>query len=452
MTQPVAVDGGVVVVLRLERRVRQNHPVNEDEVTAWEEIHRGHRGLTWDLWSAPIGYSTALSPRGQRVMQEAVASIADFLGEDWLERFLRPRSAAGNDDHLPLMSFSWWPGNGASHVYVRLLAFAARIRLFAGAEGIAQVRRAMRSDVGHFAHAHLQLEVGALALRDGWHVRFEPKVDSRQHGRADVALTRAGEAMLVETKGFRLDKHTAADLKFTDLIHNRVLALEMTEQVSFSGELGIGDDLTELEGWLQNLSTAARRVSQTGVPAELDAPFGGTMHVRPGRPPERSGYSLPIRRGDEWLRLRAAIRSKADQGRSDLPLWLRFDETSEFWNLSAPPGPAHVHWLAELARQVQLVMADFDNLAGLVLSGLPGASTAHDVEMGLLGSRAVLMGRRTGPAFWRESLLIPASQNASAEQLLYWLNWYRDEHSWLAWALQQLDLPPLEELFADRAL
>jgi hypothetical protein len=266
--------------------------VNKDEVAAWEEIHCGQGALTWDLWSAPIGHSTILSPAGQHVAQEAVGSIADFLGADWLQRFLRPRSSAGTDDRLPLMSFSWWPGNDVSHVYVRLLAFATRIRLFAGAEGIAQVRRDMRSDVGHFAHAHLQLEVGALALRDGWHVRFEPKVTSREHGRADLALTRSGEAMLVETKGFRLDKHTVADLAFTDRIGNTVRFLEMTEQVSFSGELGIGDDLAELEGWLQDLSTAASQVGKSGVAVEVDVPFGGT-DARQSRTANRRFRILP---------------------------------------------------------------------------------------------------------------------------------------------------------------
>jgi hypothetical protein len=48
---------------------------------------------------------------------------------------------------------------------------------------------------------------------------------------------------------------------------------------------------------------------------------------------------------------------------------------------------------------------------------------------------------------YRESLIARGPQSQFDHQLKYWMDWYKNESSWLAWAHQQLGLPNLELIF-----
>lgn len=421
--------------------------MNAQSLSGWHAVEAGEQPLSWQLWASDVDRSTTLTPKGRDVVGHAIDIIAGFLGTDWLHRFLPPKPHTARDAGLPLMDPTWWPANDVHHVHSRLLTFAARLELLRPCPGFAQVRRDMRADLGHFAHGVLQFEAGALALRDGWSVTLEPKVTSRDEGRADLRIERSGTAMLIEVRRFLLDKHATRDLRYTQRLHTALLHLEMTYNVHVAGDLDSCDDPDELQTWIDELTHTARVVTESGRSQPCPAPFGGTLTIHPGLPPNGTSHSMQVRHGDERLRIESAITKKATQGASDTELWLRFDETSEFWNLHVPPAPRAVPWLADLAERAQRVMRDHPHVAGLVLSAPPGLSPlCPTLEAGLISTGATLLDSTAGTTLRRHMLLVPRDPH-DAPTRTHWLDWYRTESDWLSWALEHLGRPPLTELF-----
>lgn len=120
----------------------------------------------------------------------ATAVLASALGQDWLEKF-RARSGT------PYLKFVLAP-----RLLPQLAAtveLAARLRLLAGSQGLADVRRQMRSQLepGVMGHANLQLEVAALERRRSGSVVME---SDRGPGnwKPDVVLSDTGTPIPVE--------------------------------------------------------------------------------------------------------------------------------------------------------------------------------------------------------------------------------------------------------------
>ncbi len=421
-------------------------PVEPEEVEAWLAIERGEAQLTWDLWSAPVGRSNALTDVGKRAVRAAVDTLAEYLGEDWLARFL-PNGTRSSSSGLPLMSWHWWPTNDVPHVYARLLELGSRLRLLQGVSGIADLRRNMRRDLGQFAHSLLQLEVGGLAMRAGWGVTFEPGVGN-VGGRTDLLLVKDDDAMLVEVKGFLLDQQSSEDLTFSRRVSMALLGIESREQVTFDGEIEPGIEDDKLAAWLEELARLAADVARSGLLIETTPPSGGRLVIQPGCPTTGAGHSTTIRHGDEWRRITTALKAKAGQGRGDHPLWLRFDETSQFWALAVPPDYPRRRLHERLARGLSAELAGFEHVAGIVLSSAPTAGStvgAEDTWENLDGDATSLVCT-TQPPFWRESLVVAGPNKAAMRQRAEWSSWYATEGSWLDWALDRLGVPPLAEL------
>ena len=416
------------------------------EVEAWLAIERGEAQLSWDWWSAPVAHSNALTPAGKRAVRATVDTIAEYLGEDWLARFL-PDGTRSSSPGLPLMSWHWWPGNDVAHVYGRLLELGSRLRLLQGVSGIADLRRNMRRDLGHFAHSLLQLEVGGLAMRAGWRVTFEPCVDS-EGGRTDLLLVKDDDAMLVEAKGFLLDQRSREDLTFSRRVSMALLDIETREQVTFLGQIEPGLEDEKLAAWLEELAHLAAAVARSGLWIETTPPSGGRLVIQPGWPTPGAGHSTTIRHGDEWRRITTALKAKAEQGRGDNPLWLRFDETSQFWALAVPLNYPRRRLHERLARGLSAELASFDHVAGIVLSSTPTAGStvgAANTWENLDGNSTSLVCT-THPPFWRESIVVGGPNEAATRQRAEWSSWYAAEGSWLGWALDRLSVPPLAEL------
>lgn len=98
--------------------------VESEVVAAWLAIERGEAQLTWGLWSAPVEHSNALTDAGKQAVRATVDAVAEYLGEDWLARFL-PNGTRSSRSGLPLMSWHWWPSNDVPHVYAPIGAGVA---------------------------------------------------------------------------------------------------------------------------------------------------------------------------------------------------------------------------------------------------------------------------------------------------------------------------------------
>jgi hypothetical protein len=422
--------------------------VDADEVAAWRAIEAGETKLSWDVWSAGVERSAILTDSGKRVVREAVDVIAGFLGPDWLGRFLPVDQTKPAARALPLLSPDWWPTTNNRNVYERVLTLASRLRMLASTPGLASVRRSMSRDLGHFEHSLLQVEVASLALRDGWHVTFEPKPDPAGTRVTDLRLSKHGDSMLVEVKGFVLDDWVKTDLKLADTISVALLHLEVEHEVHFSGQLDSPRDMADVKRWLAELTDVVIAVARDKQPRESLPSFGGRMRVAPGPPPVGTQHTMPIRHRDEWGRISAQIEQKSEQGRGDEPLWLRFEETPQFWAL-AGMGEDRLGQIDALAAAIEQQMTSHDHVAGMLLSGPARALSTQVLRetFTLHGGPAAVLSCTTMPPFWRESLVVPGPHARATEQVGIWSNWYLDEGTWLVWALEHLNHPSLNALF-----
>ncbi|MCU4187337.1 hypothetical protein K6U06_23445 [Acidiferrimicrobium sp. IK] len=305
----------------------------------------------------------------------------------------------------------------------------------------------MRRDLGQFAHSLLQLEVGGLAMRAGWEVTFEPGV-GEEGSRTDLLLVRDDDAMLVEVKGFLLDQQSNQDLAFSRRVSMALMAIESREQVTFNGEIEPGIEDDKLDEWIEELALLAADVARSGLVIETAPPSGGRLVIQPGWPTTGAGHSTTIRHGDEWRRITTALKAKAEQGRGEHPLWLRFDETLQFWALAVPPDYPRRRLHERLARGLSAELAAFAHVAGIVLSSAPTAGStvgAEDTWQNLDGN-ATSVVCTTQPPFWRESLVVGGPNEAATRQRAEWTSWYATEGSWLDWALDRLGLPPFAKL------
>ena len=420
-----------------------------DDIPEWQAIERGDAQLTWDLWSSQVERSNTLTKAGKQEVRKAVDAIAEYLGDDWLDKFLPRGSSPSPNAHLPLMSLEWWPSNDVPHVFSRILELGSRLSLLKGKSGLGDVRKMMRNDLGQFAHSLLQFEVGALALRAGWDVVFEPEVTAHGVRRTDLYLSRNDDSMLVEAKVFLLDKTTTEDLRFSDRISMEIHAIEMKEGVTFDGPIDPSIDEEALADWLGKLRSLAADAARTGLRLETTTPSGRRLVVSPGRPSAESILSTTIRHGDEWRRIVTAIKGKSNQGRGGDPLWLRFDETSHFWALFLPSDRPRRDIHEQLARCLASILMPFNHVAGLVLSRQPvvGSPGETDDTCHPLDGKATSLTRTTQAPFWRESLIVPGRHPSAQRHLAEWSRWYDDEARWLSWALDQRGQPPPAELF-----
>lgn len=411
----------------------------------WEALISGEAALDWEIWASPITHSRVLTPEGKTVLLDAVGTIIGFLDAGWLSKFAAADRRRATAARLPLLSPYWWPINDTVHVYWRILELAARLSSLRTSSGFAQVRKDMRGDLGHFAHGLLQLEVGALALRSGWTVRLEPV--PRPGAKTDLFLSRDVDSMYVEAKDFHLDAQAATNLDAARRVQDHFLGLTMQHHVYFEGDFDIGEDPDMVDEWLRHVAHMAADTAATQTARTGDAPGGGQLRIAPGMAHDGSGWSVPVRRGDEWRRIRSAIANKAEQGRGDAPLWLRFDETSQFWLLSARPEE-HLVWMRQLANGIAESLSGFPHVAGLVLSSAPASQVGSlNAETQLLDSRAIHLVVPVQPPFVRETLIVANPVGSAQDQAEAWLQWYREEGNWLSWALEAQGYPPLEKVF-----
>jgi hypothetical protein len=253
--------------------------------------------------------------------------------------------------------------------------------------------------------------------------------------------------LLVETKMFRLNERASNDLAVTDRVMSAIRHLEWNHDVQVTGELAPVEDTRTVERWIDELGPLASQAARLGITLDIDQPLG-RLRITPGAASAPGGeLSVPIRSGDEWLRIRSHIAKKAEQGRGPLPLWLRFDQTPEFWSLSAQPGLPHREWLDGLARAIEGELDTQDHVAGVVLSAPPFgvADGGQDTDLNV-GQRSLVLGRNVAPLDWRETLIVPATADIPIAPLA---TWYQKERRWLPWALDYLGLPPLPAIFVE---
>jgi hypothetical protein len=130
---------------------------------------------------------------------------------------------------------------GPAHVVAagNLLDLALRYHVLAGAPGIGKVRNEVRSDLRDERrwHSALQLEVGALATREGFTVVLEAR-SSASAAPSDVVMRRDGQELRVETFAVLRDQRAQEATAYWDRFSAQTLQISGEFNVGISGDTG----------------------------------------------------------------------------------------------------------------------------------------------------------------------------------------------------------------------
>lgn len=190
----------------------------------------------------------------------ALGQLENLMGPDWLERYY------DHTGHVPAEV-----NLGGAHVAAtgHLLDLALRYFVLTGAPGLDVVRGEMRGDVRDERrwHSALQLEVAALAARDGFTVALEAASPASARP-SDVTLISDGRELRVETFLLLPDEGTQEATAFWDKFSQDTLWIGGEFYVGISGDIGrrvSGADYQEL---LRQIRVAAGQAGATRQPVE----------------------------------------------------------------------------------------------------------------------------------------------------------------------------------------
>lgn len=399
---------------------------------------------TWESWRQPITDAACLTQAGRAAVLQATRVIEKFLGPDWLERSVTKGA--------PLFGMDTFPGNRIPSVYARLLDIAAHMTLLRSAQGMSQLRKSLRSnpETINWRHGLLQLEVAGLALRGGRDIEFEPR--HKVQGSADVRLTeRTGQQIVVETVVMGTDLR----YRLTSRAMNALTEIELRYGVSFAGETGRiefeegdleGSAGRWTEGWADALTAAAAEVRETRVTVPVIGPTGGEIRISPGFESRQGTLTGPDLTSQVISRIQARIADKARAVGAFDRVWIRLDDIGPLFYLTPWANAPLGEKLASIEPILAAILSPYPAIAGLILSNgwawlVPGIrEERHSSSDGAVAIRRVIAIQ-----CYRETF-VKARDERAAGELAEIDGWYSGEATWLQWALDKLELPPLQDL------
>lgn len=385
--------------------------------------------------------SSQRSGAWRRVGEWALDKLSEQLGEHW------PASVWAKYSRLPGgLAFA------STHTvaYAELVELALRMELLRDSVRFVPLRRALQTDPREelVRHLRLQLEVGALALRDGYSSEFEPSIPGGER-RGDLAIDLAGAGpAVIETRAVLPDAGAVAVSEFTDRLFPEINWIVSRHGASCHGTVSEILDRRASEELLAEIEARARLVS-AGLLAPPIRFHGADLTVaRAGG--ESAGLRGPRIGGDGWPRIASRLVEKAEQTVGASNVWLRFDVLQGLWQFSQWSQADLATKAEQLGAAVTAVLAPYKHVRGAVLSSGSLLSQGEfedeeyvDAEAGTIALRRVIEPLRV-----RESILVfnPPAEPC-AEQVDIWRCFYAEEPSWLDWALRAFELPSIEQVF-----
>jgi hypothetical protein len=327
--------------------------------------------------------------------------------------------------------------------FVQTVEVALRLQLLRGARGFARARNELRRhrELGRALHFYLQTTLGALALRLGWDVELEPG-----HPPADLLLRVHGSELGVETKVLEPSAASQARRIAVDGTMDRLRASALRAGVWVGGtvsEVPSEAALGDATDWITRSAPFVR--SGGTLPPYRQGGFELVL-VRDADP-SHATLAGPLEQEDQLRRLLRTVATKAEQMRASGAEWLCIENLTGLF--------AFTRWgRLDMRRKVSLLhdavheAVPGDALGGLIVcsgcSWFNGAVSDEGVETsaGGFGLRyAVAPGRA------RETIVIPIRTGGSEGPDL-WRALFDAERDWLAWALAEVGLPPIDEILA----
>lgn len=443
-----------------------------------DEVIAGRQELTWPLWAMPVRWASCLTEVGRVAADWAVDVLRRTLGDDFLTRL-----RASGEEHpvlTPAILMTLWPMAVESRrLYEDLLRLAAQMELARRhSRQWYSLRTILSKNLEYISWTHslLQLQWFGLAHRGGWRGTFEPALPAQRPG--DLLLEHADSTrLLVEffSMGTSAPERAAED--YYRRAFDFIRAVEFQHNVSVRGSLGaVAADEAALD-WLRRIEAAAiatagdghkrhvpgpppQPVSEVAAesedpgellpPAPMDIPAEVWVTRELAVEPGESKLVGGVVTGLPWPRLEARIKKKAERtAAAGWPTWIHVEDESGFWFFTRLANMTLAERLADLTPWLRAAIEPYRHVVGIVLS--PGVmldiGVGNDEAANLPGVAGALAIRRLmaqGRA--RETIIVTRSgrMDASTEVLA---GWYRSEDDWLAWALRELEQPPLEDLF-----
>jgi hypothetical protein len=343
-----------------------------------------------------------------------------------------------------------WAG---SHTvaYVELVELALQLELLCDCDGFARIRDGLKRDPRdeQLQHVRLQLEVGALAQRTGYGVRFERPIDGGNKT-SDVNIDLpGGQSLLAEARVLLLDERSVAINRFTDQAFEKIHRVESLYDVQCDGELAELIDDQKLGEMLDAVETRARLVKAGAVAPPLRL-HGATLVVnRRGTGPQQ-GLKGPALAGDLWPRIADRLDKKALQTQGAQNVWLRICALHGLWLFTDWATKSLGGKLTAMRHNIASVLGDRPHVEGVVISsgsGWPqGTVIDEDYEDSDLG---YAIRRGIPPIMARETLVVPLRVGGETPvHTRIWRDLSASEPGWLDYALAQFELPSTAEIFA----
>ena len=311
------------------------------------------------------------------------------------------------------------------------------------------MRAEMRGDVRDERrwHSALQLEVAALAARDGFTVALEAASPASARP-SDVTLVRDGQELRVETFLLLPDEGTQEATAFWDKFSQDTLWIGGEFNVGISGDLGrrvSGEDYQEL---LRQIRVAAGEAAATGQRQPVE--YGGARLLI--LPPGEHDYQLngAIEESRGWPRTESKLVKKARQAAEAGGGWLRADIRDGMWVFTPWARAGLGDKIEQIAQHVTSALRRVPGIDGAVLSNGAGFAQSQfhgesaRTTQGCYGIRRVLPAARV-----RETMIIPVTPRGRSEATT-WLRMYDAEEYWLDWALARAGLPGRHQIFGEQ--
>ncbi|HEV2924405.1 MAG TPA: hypothetical protein VGW98_10250 [Solirubrobacteraceae bacterium] len=343
-----------------------------------------------------------------------------------------------------------WAGNHTV-AYAEFVELALRLELLCRCEGFARVRDALKRDPREeqIPHLRLQLEVGALAARAGYGVRFErPVPDSSKTSDVTIDLNES-QSLLVEARVILQDDRAVAINRFTEQAFPGIQNICSQYEVECSGDLIEVLGQLELAELLNNVETHARLVKAGGVTPRLVL-HGATLQVsRRGTALDR-GLHGPALTGDLWPRIADRLDQKARQTEGAQNVWLRICALQGLWLFTEWASLPLADKLVTMRQNILSQLSDHPHVDGVVISSASawpqGTIEPDEYEDGLGG---YVLRCAIPPIMARETLIVPLHTDSDTRSYArVWRDLYASEPDWLDYALARFALPSTSEIFA----
>lgn len=400
-------------------------------------------------WKELVYFSgePAVSSVGAEVLAWAIATVRDFYSDEWF-------SAAIDRMDSPVMN-PWDASLTNSSAIIRFVERACRVALLS--ENNHQVLAPPVSMTAEeFFHMELILEVHGLARRAGWSVIAEQELTSAR--KPDLTVEQLGKRFLVEMTVQGKSRAVRRSEEFSDVLSSLTFATEHEFGVVTHTRATRVASEGEIREWSAQLRSVSRLVSVDRQPREIQV-HGLHTTIVPETEGQGRTYEGSLVAEDAWSRFAVRLVDKAEQTSGGPRTWIRIDEVGGLILMTQAAWLPPHEQLHALQHNLEITLEPHPHVAGVLISLGAGPDWnsrtpefSYFEEPNNPWEAPVVIERRLPGARRRRTFAIPLTEGRRLHLLpgsgLPLGHWYSSESTWLGWALNELNLSPLEDILS----